>query len=59
MMDTIDHCLQTAQKDKETRAVLIRNNGDHFCSGFDYSELIECDEREYKKKCTEFCNSIR
>eukprot|EP00794_Sanderia_malayensis_P018884 gene18884-20785_t len=59
MMGSLMQCLQSAQKDAEISAVLLCNNSDHFCSGVDYSELIECDDKQYKEKATEICNSLR
>ena len=60
MMETIANCLATAQQDPSVNAVVIRNNGDHFCSGIDYSELIDCsDKQQHKSKVTELCSAIR
>ena len=60
MMETITNCLYNAQRDPSVHAVIIRNNGDHFCSGIDYSELIDCtDKQEYRVKGTELCAAIR
>ena len=60
MMETITECLQTAEEDKSIHAVLLRNNGDHFCSGIDYSEIIDCtSEHEIKSKASEICRAIR
>ena len=60
MMETISNCLNNAQNDESVHAVIIRNNGDHFCSGVDYSELIDCtDRQEYRAKVTELCAAIQ
>lgn len=59
MMDTLTQCLQAAQNDSSVRAVVLKNNGDHFCSGIDFSELIECDEKHFKSRATEICASVR
>ena len=60
MMETIANCLNKANNDSSVHAVIIRNNGDHFCSGIDYSELIDCsDKQEYKAKVAELCAAIR
>ena len=60
MMETITECLQTAEEDKSIHAVLLRNNGDHFCSGIDYSEIIDCTSgHEIKSKASEICRAIR
>jgi len=60
MMETIANCLATAQQDPSVNAIIIRNNGDHFCSGIDYSELIDCsDKQQHKSKVMELCTAIR
>ena len=60
MMETITNCLNKAECDPSISAILLKNNGDHFCSGIDYSELIDCkDKQAYKAKANELCSAIR
>ena len=60
MMETIANCLKNTQTDDSVHAVIIRNNGDHFCSGIDYSELIDCtDRQEYRAKVVELCAAVQ
>lgn len=60
MMETIASCLSKSHKDPAIQSVIIQNNGDHFCSGIDYSELIDCTEKqEYKAKGAELCAAIK
>lgn len=60
MLDSICDCLIKAKKNSEVKAVLLTNNGDFFCSGIDYSELMNCiDDKEYRALVYELISGIR
>ncbi|XP_057291002.1 chromodomain Y-like protein isoform X1 [Hydractinia symbiolongicarpus] len=60
MLDSICDCLMKAKKNSEVKAVLLTNNGDFFCSGIDYSELMNCiDDKEYRALVYELISGIR
>ena len=49
-----------ARKSDEVKAVLFCNNGDYFCSGIDYEDIIECtDEKSYKALVKELVSTLR
>ena len=60
MIESLTACLEDAGQNSSIKAVLIRNNGDYFCSGIDYSDLIECgSEKFYRQKATELADAIK
>jgi len=60
MLDSLRDCLVKATKNNEVKAVLLSNNGNYFCSGIDYTGLMNCnDDKEYKSMVFELVSSIR
>lgn len=60
MLDTMrDHMLK-AQKDPNVKAILICSNDDYFCSGIDYTDLIDCtDDKAYKYLVNTLVSTLR
>jgi len=60
MLEALRDCFLKAMKSKEVKAVLLTGNGSYFCSGLDYSPLMNCnDDAEYKALATELVASVR
>jgi len=60
MLEALRDCFLKAMKNKEVKAVLLTANGTYFCSGLDYSPLINCnDDVEYKTLVSELVASVR
>jgi len=60
MLESLRECLVKATKNSEVKAVLLTNNGNYFCSGIDYTTLVNCsDDKEYKSLASELVSSIR
>jgi len=60
MLEALRDCFLKAMKNKEVKAILLTGNGTYFCSGLDYSPLMNCsDDVEYKALVTELVASVR
>lgn len=60
MLDSLRDCFVRAVKNNEVKAVLLTNNGNYFCSGIDYTRLMNCvDDKEYKSLVFDLVNCIR
>ncbi|XP_002165878.3 chromodomain Y-like protein 2 [Hydra vulgaris] len=60
MLAIICECLHRACKNPDVKAVLICSNGDYFCSGIDYSELVNSsDDKEYKSNASKLVVAIK
>lgn len=60
MLDTIRSYMIKARKSDDVKAVLFCNNGDYFCSGIDYEDLVECtDEKSYKALVNLLVSTLR
>jgi len=60
MLDTLRDYLIKARKTENVRAVLFCSEGDYFCSGLDYSDLVECEEdKMYKILVTNLIATLR
>lgn len=46
MLESLRDCFIRASNNSSVKVVLLRNNGDHFCSGIDYSGIIACDDSD-------------
>ena len=60
MMATICECFNRARKNPDIKAVLICNNGDFFCSGVDYTDLVNSsDDKEYKSLASKLVVALK
>jgi len=60
MLECLCDCLQKAKKSSDVKAIVLTNNGDYFCSGVDYTDLMHCtDDKEYKMLVNDIITSLR
>lgn len=60
MLESLRDYLIKAMKSKDVKAILLTGNGSHFCSGIDYSCLVNCnDDNEWKLAVNRLIPSIK
>jgi len=60
MLESLRDCLLKAAKNKDVKAVLLTGNGSYFCSGLDYTPLMNStNATEYKGLVIQLVSSIR